>query len=122
MQDHSGRQKALDKKRAGLNAPVRQTDLGSDVDEDMAIEDREEVGHNGDVEMNGVEGVGVDPEALDEEADVRLGGECNFDIEAEKAAPAQSKERAELAGQRRLHKDAEEEDIDMDFEAIEQQM
>ena len=75
MQDHSGRQKALDKKRAGLAAPAKQVDLGSDVDEDLHMEDREEVGHVEDVAMNGF----VDQDALEDEAKVRLGGEYEFD-------------------------------------------
>ena len=115
MQDHSGRQKALDKKRAGLTAPAKRADLGSDVDEDMAIEDREEVGHNADAEMNGFE---VDQDALEDEAKVRLGGESFFDAKAEKVKPTSTKQATELAGHKRP-RDEMEEDEDMDFEAIE---
>ena len=49
--------------------------MGSDVDEDLHMEDREEVGHVEDVVMNGF----VDQDALEDEAKVRLGGEYEFD-------------------------------------------
>ena len=56
--------------------------------------------------------------ALADEAKVRLGGEYIYDEKTERQMAA------ELAGQKRVRKEmgADEEDQDMDFEAIEQQM
>jgi len=53
--------------------PIKSIELGSDVDEEMAIEDREEVRHKIDADSNRYD------QDLEDEAKVRLGGEYFFD-------------------------------------------
>mmetsp|Transcript_15923 Transcript_15923/g.21581 ORF Transcript_15923/g.21581 Transcript_15923/m.21581 type:complete len:171 (+) Transcript_15923:2992-3504(+) len=89
MQDHSGKHQAIDKKRAYAGV-AKAANVGSDVDEDMAMEDREEVGPNPDAEMVAAT-YGADA-ALHDEAKVRLGGDYVFDEREEKRMAA------ELAG------------------------
>ena len=126
MQDHTGR--AFDKRRtyagsksASRNIQAAMVNAAGSDDEDMAMGDREEVGPNqANGNLSSHAPVDVDMEAaLADEARVRLGGEYFFDAKAEKQMSAQ------LAGQKRTRDEmvgGDEEDQDMDFEAIEQQM
>lgn len=82
---------------------------GSDVDEPMAMGDHEEVGPNGDIEMDDGKIVEVDAN----EMQVRLGGEGDYD-DQENAPP----NGAEMAGHKRPKREFSEEGEDMDFEAI----
>ena len=98
------RRRPVDKKRVVDNVVAK--DEADSEDENMVMGDREEVGPNVDYEM----------EAPDEESlNVRLGGQY-IDRDDEREL---TRAQAVLAGQKRTRRDfTEEEEEDMDFEAI----
>ena len=120
----SNRRRNNEKKRESALAK----NAASDVDEENALGDRAEIGHDQVMEEDGDDQMNGNVQALDnnydpnlaEEMKVRLGGDDEVYDESPMHHNPEDEHQATMAGQKRPKREYTDEEDDMDFDAIQQ--